>query len=88
MGDYIDYKFIVVQYGETDRLDAVLTATPDNENGRIKIELVSNTDDNFLGNFTIRRTSSKNDFHIWEDIKTVAYLLDTKLEYTWYDTTV
>ena len=84
----IDYRFVIVQYGETDKLDATITATPDNQNGRMKIHLLGNTDDEFLGNFTIRRTSSKSDFHIWEDIKTVAYIYGTKLDYTWYDTTV
>jgi len=54
----------------------------------MKIHLLGNTDDEFLGNFTIRRTSSKSDFHIWEDVKTVAYIYGTKLDYVWYDTTV
>ena len=84
----VDYRFIIVQYGETEKLNATITATPDDENGRIIINLVSNNDDEFLGNFTIRRTSSKSDFHIWEDVKTVAYFSGTKLDYTWYDNTI
>ena len=84
----IDYRFVIIEYGETEQLDATITATPDNENGRIKVHLRGNTDDEFLGNFTIRRTSSKSDFHIWQDVKTVAYVLGTKLDYIWYDNTV
>ena len=54
-------------------------ATPDIENGRIKIDIISNNEEKFVGNLTIRRTSSQSNFHKWEDVKTITYNTGKKL---------
>lgn len=81
------YVFSVVQ-ASIDTLDATITATEDIENGRIKIDIVSTISESFLGNITIRRTSNKSNFTIWEDINTVTIGDGTPLNYTWYDYTI
>ena len=83
----INYKFTIIQYG-VGKLNADITATADEENGRIKINIISKNSENFIGNLTIRRTSSESNFHKWEDVKTVTYATGAKLNYSWYDTTV
>ena len=83
----INYKFTIIQYG-VDKLNADITATVDEENGRIKIDIISKDTEKFIGNLTIRRTSSESNFHKWEDIKTVTYITGTELNYSWYDTTI
>ena len=83
----INYKFTVIQYG-VDKLNADITATVDEENGRIKIDIISKDTEKFIGNLTIRRTSSESNFHKWEDVKTVTYITGTELNYSWYDTTI
>ena len=84
----INYKFTVIQHGVVDKLNADITATVDEENGRIKIDIISKDTEKFIGNLTIRRTSSESNFHKWEDIKTVTYITGTELNYSWYDTTI
>lgn len=83
----INYKFIIIQYG-VDKLNADITATVDEEDGRIKIDIISKDTEKFIGNLTIRRTSSESNFHKWEDVKTVTYITGTELNYSWYDTTI
>ena len=84
----IEYNFAIIQRG-IDKLDATITATPDSENGRIKIDIVSiDPAERFIGNVTIRRTSSKTNFHKWEDIKTITYVTGESLNYSWYDITI
>ena len=83
----INYNFAIIQRG-IDKLNATITATPDEENGRIKINIVSTDSERFIGNITIRRTSSKSDFHKWEDIKTITYVTGQQLNYSWYDITI
>ena len=58
------YEFMVVQEG-ADILNANLTATLDNINGCIILNVKSkDDDDSFVGNITIRRTSSESNFTI------------------------
>ena len=84
----INYKFTIIQYG-VDKLNADITATVDEENGRIKIDIISkDPTQKFIGNLTIRRTSSESNFHKWEDVKTITYATGSQLNYTWYDNTV
>ena len=83
----INYKFTIIQYG-VDKLNADITATVDEEDGRIKIDIISKDTEKFIGNLTIRRTSSESNFHKWEDVKTVTYITGTELNYSWYDTTI
>ena len=84
----IDYDFTILEYGHNE-LRATITATTDEENGRIKIDIVStDPEERFVGNITIRRTSSESDFHSWEDVNTIAYAAGTQLNYSWYDSTI
>ena len=83
----LNYNFTIIQYG-IDKLNADIIATADNENGRMKINIISKDSTKFIGNLTIRRTSSQSDFHKWEDVKTITYITGTQLNYTWYDTTI
>lgn len=84
----INYRFTIIQYGGADKLNADITAAVDEENGRIKISIISKDTEKFIGNLTIRRTSSESNFHKWEDVKTVTYMTGTELNYSWYDTTI
>ena len=82
------YEFMIVQEG-ADILSANLTATLDNINGCIILNVKSkDDDDSFVGNITIRRTSSESNFTIWEDIHTESFEENSKLDYTWYDYTI
>ena len=82
------YNFIVLQT-MTDKLKASITAEAEEDLGRIKVHLISdNLSENFLGNITIRRTSSQSNFHVWEDVKTFSYLIGAPLDFSWYDNTV
>lgn len=82
------YNFIVIQT-MTDKLKASITAEAEEDLGRVKVHLISdNPSENFLGNITIRRTSSQSNFHVWEDVKTFSYLIGAPLDFSWYDNTV
>ena len=82
------YEFMVVQES-ADILNASLTAVLDNINGCIILNVKSKDDDNsFVGNITIRRTSSESNFTIWEDVHTESFEENSKLDYTWYDYTI
>ena len=82
------YDFTVIQEG-AEVLEATLTATLDNINGRIGLHITSTTgQESFVGNITIRRTSSESNFTIWEDIHTESFEENSKLDYTWYDYTI
>ena len=82
------YEFMVVQEG-ADILNANLTATLDNINGCIALNIKSkDDDDSFVGNITIRRASSESNFTIWEDVHTASFEENSKLDYTWYDYTI
>lgn len=82
------YEFLVVQES-AERLNAILTATLDSINGCIVLHLKNESgQDSFVGNITIRRASSENNFTIWEDIHTESFEENSVLDYTWYDYTI
>ena len=82
------YEFMVIQEG-ADKLEATLTATLDNINGCIALHIESDIgQESFVGNITIRRTSSESNFTIWEDVHTESFEENSKLDYTWYDYTI
>ena len=83
----LTYNFVIISYG-IDRINATITATPDEENGSIRINIQSSDNSNFFGNLTIRRTSSESDFHYWEDVRTEAYFTQKQLDYEWNDYTI
>lgn len=83
------FNFTVI-LGTEDILDIAITATPDNENGRIGVTIKrASTADPLFGTLVIRRSSSKNNFTIWEDLKYFTYSeAITGIKETWYDCTV
>ena len=82
------YEFMVIQES-ADKLEATLTAALDNINGCIALHIESDIgQENFVGNITIRRTSSESNFTIWEDVHTESFEENSKLDYTWYDYTI
>lgn len=78
------YEFSVLQ-NSLDALNATITATADNDNGRIIIEIVGT--ESFLGNLVIRRSSSESNFTIWQDVLIAQITTAQALDYTWYDYT-
>jgi len=83
----INYNFAIIQQG-SDILNADITATVDEENGKIQVDIIAKDTEVFIGNLTIRRTSSKSNFHKWEDVNTINYATGKELNYTWIDTTI
>ena len=83
----LKYYFMILQNGKDD-LNATIQATPDKENGCIKINIVSDENTSFIGNLTIRRASSKTGFHSWEDIKTLTFNSQTPLNISQSDITI
>lgn len=81
------YNFIIIEYG-FDKLNVSLTAFPDQENGRVIIQITPINEQDFIGNVTIRRTSSKSDFHKWEDLKNFTFLESRPLEFSFSDNTI
>ena len=82
------YEFMVVQES-ADILHADLTATLDNINGCIILNIKSKEEgESFVGNITIRRASRESNFTIWEDVNTESFEENSKLDYTWYDYTI
>ena len=70
-----------------EELDAYIIPEEDIENGRIGLRITTDVVSAFAGIITIRRTSSKSNFELWEDVHTVE-LREEKLDYTWYDYTI
>ena len=70
-----------------EELDAYIIPEEDIENGRIGLRITTDIVSAFAGIITIRRTSSKSNFELWEDVHTVE-LREEKLDYTWYDYTI
>ncbi len=85
--DSLTYTFSIIQ-NTIDALSATITADTDVENGRVRIEIKSTVSEAFFGNLTIRRTSSKSNFTIWEDIHQTTIANGEMLDYVWYDYTI
>lgn len=81
-----EFFFSVIDSGG-EAINAQITAIQDEEEGRIKIHITSDTD-RFFGNLTIRRASSETNFSIWEDVHTTSIISEDFLDFTWYDYTV
>ena len=82
----LEYLFLIIDL-DGESLNANITAEQDEDNGRIKVRIHSDTE-KFVGNITIRRTSSDSNFEVWEDIHTTAVIDDNYLDLIWYDNTV
>lgn len=70
-----------------EKLNVDISATADNQNGRVKIIITSQNSDIFIGNLTIRRTSSDSNFNKWEDVKNFVLKINEPLNLIWYDYT-
>ncbi len=82
-----NFTFTILENG-IEKIEGTITAIPEEENGRIGIKIVGNSMETFLGNITIRRSSSKDDFSIWEDVNTFTLKEGSYLDALWYDCTV
>ena len=83
------FNFKVRPFIAQSQTDFKITATPDRQNGKIKINVTS--DSKFIGNLNIRRTSSKYNYSDWEDIHTTQYigsLSENDFNYIWNDRTI
>lgn len=81
-------EFTVVQK-DTDELDVSISAKADPENGRIGISLSrSGNAEAMIATYVIRRSSSKEDFTIWEDMYFHELNDESAIKLTWYDMTV
>ena len=80
------YEFSIIE-PKIDKLDVDISAITDNQNGRIKITVTDRNSNIFIGNLTIRRTSSESNFHKWEDVKNLVFKTNDSLNFTWYDYT-
>lgn len=81
------FIFTILENG-IEKIEGTITAMPEEENGRIGIKIVGNSMETFLGNITIRRASSKDNFNIWEDVTTFTLKEGSYLDTLWYDYTV
>ena len=82
------YEFSVAQE-ENEILDMSFSATTDEENGRIILNIKkSEVTDGFTGELVLRRASSNTNFTIWEDLKTYIYNGATSIKEVFSDTTI
>ena len=81
------YTFMITEYSY-DKLEATIAAIKDKRNGRIGLHILGTTSQIFVGSITIRRSSSKTNFSVWEDVHTEILDTGTSLDYTWYDGTI
>lgn len=82
------YDFMAIQES-ADRLEANMSIELNELDACMRIHLIGKEgQDTFIGNITIRRTSSESNYTIWEDIHTASFDEDKKLDYTWYDYTI
>lgn len=78
------FNFIIAKQA-SNKLNATITATPEETNGSIKLDInfgmLSTTQ-----NLIIKRSSAKTNFLQWENLKTISHNRD--LEHLWYDTSI
>lgn len=79
------YKFSTYKT-KISRLKANIFAQPDNINGVMKITIKARDAERLIGNITIRRSSSKDNFQKWEDIQNFVYTESGDIN--WIDLTV
>ena len=86
--DSVNYNFIIVASGGETLKSTYIIAQPNEEYGRMQITIDSDSGTRFVGNITIRRTSSESNFSKWEDVHTFYYPYNNPLNYVWYDYTI
>ena len=86
--DIVTYSFKTGE-DEFEALDMTFTASTDEENGRIILTIKkADITDGFTGTLIIRRTSSKTNFTIWEDIAEYSYNRAAAIKEIFSDTTI
>lgn len=81
------YVFSIAE-GVPRQLDATLIIVSDEDHGRIKLDIdfeagiITNKD------LVIRRSSSKTNFHIYEQLAIIPNSTSASLRYIWYDTSI
>lgn len=86
-----EYTFTMqlVQYTTLDSSNYKIQAQADNSGGRIKVIVTSKEKPSSLGmNLIIRRSSSKDNFDVWEDMYTFLAQPTHEINLVWYDKTV
>lgn len=84
----ITYNLSMIQ-GNTQSYNLLLTGYIRPEDGNIDLQVRRSTDQTPIsGNIVLRRSSSKENFTIWEDIHTEAVLNVQEVDITWSDFTV
>ena len=74
---------------EFEALDISFTASADEENGRIVLNIKkSDFTEGFTGTLVVRRASSKTNFTIWEDLVEYSYNGAAAIKETFSDTTI
>ena len=82
-----NYTLLIVQATDNP-LNANISAENDAEMGSIKVSIAATEFQNFTGSVIIRRTSSKSNFNIWEDVYERVYNVEDNINFVWYDITV
>ncbi len=82
----ITYSFVIVETF-TDSLAATIQVNKDQENGRMKIQLLGTGANTYTGDIIIRRASSKDNYLTWENLKKLSVVSGTPINSTIYDNT-
>lgn len=87
--DAISAEVISLDNDEHNILKDLTTLGEENDEGRIGLKLYSDNDASFSGNLVIRRSTSRDCFSSWEDIKIIK-LNNQKINSVdmWYDYTI
>lgn len=86
--ELLTFNFEVAQ-DAAEELDASISATADDETGRVQLTIKRSADTEPLyGTLVLRRSSSKNNFSTWEDIKYEECDGTTFIKEVWYDNTI
>lgn len=83
----VKYKFIISSY-TLEKLDAKLTATLDEENGFISVNIKNLNTQKFYGILVIKRSNNKTNFTQWEEIKNFTAIATNGLDLSWKDFTI
>ena len=79
----------LVQYTTLDSSNYHIQAQPDDRGGRMKVKVTSDQKPKQLGmNLIVRRSCSKDNFNIWEDVYTFLAKSTEVVNLTWYDMTI
>ena len=80
---------IQVESGSEAQLHVVCRAWPDEENGCLAMKILrSRAYGIYTGQIIIRRTDSKSNFTIWEDMLTLNYNATPSISEVWHDYTI